>query len=339
MDSCESEKTAESSFCSPASVYSNQEMDKDKEAAAEEEEVEEKHTQYMKKAEQKPEEEQEAQEKHAISDPSAPTTRSPPPQSHRYHKPSSAPLDSSSPSSLSSNHSSHSHELKRTTAPAPDTPPVVVANQSFWTNTVVLDKVDPGAQDRFSIVREVEASNSRGGSTDGGGGSRRLRPNLSILKRVRRENMVKKTLLWLRISAFVFCLISFSVMAADKNQGWALDSFQRYKEFRYCMAVNVVGSAYSGLQAYDLVNYFSNGKHIVWHHLRFYLDFSMDQVLTYLLISASSAAATRVYDWQSNWGKDKFPEMASASVGLSFVAFGAFAVSSLFSGYTLFKTP
>ncbi|XP_041008452.1 CASP-like protein 4A3 isoform X1 [Juglans microcarpa x Juglans regia] len=316
-------------------------MDKDKRAdkeaaEEEEEEEEEKHTQYVKKAEQKPEEEQ---EKDAISDPSPPTTRSPPPQSHRYHKPSSAPLDSSSPSSLSSDHSSHSHELKRSTAPAPDTPPEVVANRSLWTNTVVLDKVDPGAQDGFSSVREVEAGrNSRGVSTDGGGGSRRLRPNLSILRRARRDNMVKKTLLWLRIFAFVFCLISFSVMAADKNQGWALDSFQRYKEFRYCMAVNVVGFAYSGLQAYDLVNYFINGKHIVWHHLRYYFDFSMDQVLTYLLISASSSAATRVYDWQSNWGKDKFPEMASASVGLSFVAFVAFALSSLFSGYTLFKT-
>jgi hypothetical protein len=44
--------------------------------------------------------------------------------------------------------------------------------------------------------------------------------------------MVKRALLGLRISGFVFCLISFSVMAADKAQGWALDSFHQYKEFR-----------------------------------------------------------------------------------------------------------
>ncbi|KAK2994072.1 hypothetical protein RJ640_024336 [Escallonia rubra] len=59
------------------------------------------------------------------------------------------------------------------------------------------------------------------------------------------------------------------------------------------------------------------------------------QMLTYLLISASSSGATRIDDWQSNWGKDKFPEMATASVGMSFLAFVAFATSSLISGYAL----
>ena len=59
------------------------------------------------------------------------------------------------------------------------------------------------------------------------------------------------------------------------------------------------------------------------------------QVLAYLLISSSSSAATRVDDWQSNWGKDEFTQMASASVSMSFLAFVAFAVSSLISGYNL----
>lgn len=59
------------------------------------------------------------------------------------------------------------------------------------------------------------------------------------------------------------------------------------------------------------------------------------QILAYLLISASSSAATRVDDWQSNWGKDQFTEMASASVGMAFLAFVAFAFSSLISGYNL----
>ncbi|KAM7268833.1 hypothetical protein ACFE04_010999 [Oxalis oulophora] len=59
-------------------------------------------------------------------------------------------------------------------------------------------------------------------------------------------------------------------------------------------------------------------------------------MLTYLLLSASSSAAVRVDDWQSNWGKDKFPQMATASVSLSFLAFVAFALSSIVSGYFLF---
>ena len=31
----------------------------------------------------------------------------------------------------------------------------------------------------------------------------------------------------------VLCLISFSIMAADKTQGWSGDSFDHYKEFRF----------------------------------------------------------------------------------------------------------
>ncbi|CAH2043785.1 unnamed protein product [Thlaspi arvense] len=62
----------------------------------------------------------------------------------------------------------------------------------------------------------------------------------------------------------------------------------------------------------------------------------MDQLLAYLLMSASSCAATRVDDWVSNWGKDEFTQMATASIAVSFIAFGAFAFSALISSYRLF---
>ncbi|KAG6397053.1 hypothetical protein SASPL_143214 [Salvia splendens] len=69
----------------------------------------------------------------------------------------------------------------------------------------------------------------------GGGGSgirqRRVSPSLSILRRGEREKMVRKAALGLRVFGLLFCLVSFAVMAADRNQGWALDSFDRYKEF------------------------------------------------------------------------------------------------------------
>ncbi|XP_041005280.1 CASP-like protein 4A1 isoform X3 [Juglans microcarpa x Juglans regia] len=321
------------------SVNSNQEMEKYKEADKDEESEAKNepknHTHSIEKTEPEPKPEQ---EKHIISDPPSPTTHSFPPHSHPDHEPPSLPLDSSSPSSLSSDHSYHGHDLNHSFAPDPDAPPVVPVNRSSRAYpAAAMAKVDPGAQDGFVSFGEVEASTISRDGANGGGGNRRLRPNLSILRRTRWDNMVKKALLSSRISGFVLCLISFSVMAADKDQGWAIESFYRYKELRYCMAVNVIGSAYSGLQAYDLVNYITTGKHIVWHPLRRHFDFSMDQMLTYLLMSASSSAATRVYDWQSNWGKDKFPEMAVASVGLSFVASVAFALSSLISGYTLCK--
>ncbi|KAJ7945877.1 CASP-like protein [Quillaja saponaria] len=178
---------------------------------------------------------------------------------------------------------------------------------------------------------------SGGGSGIGGqvGGRGRSRPMSSVVGRSRKEDMVRKAALGFRVSELVLCLISFSVMAADKTQGWSGDSFDRYKEYRYCLSVNIIGFVYSGFQAYDLAYHLVSGKHIIRHHLRYHFDFFMDQILAYLLISASSSAATRVDDWQSNWGKDEFTVKASASVAMAFLAFIAFAFSSLISGYNL----
>lgn len=100
-----------------------------------------------------------------------------------------------------------------------ETPPVAVVNRSVQNEPpAVSKKMDPG----------------RGGKKEAGGRNRRLsRQSLSILRKTEREQMVKKAALGFRIFGLMFCLVSFSVMAADKNQGWSLDSFQRYKEFRY----------------------------------------------------------------------------------------------------------
>lgn len=144
--------------------------------------------------------------------------------------------------------------------------------------------------------------------------------------------MVKRAALGLRVCGFAFCLVSFSVMAADRYRGWGLDSFDRYKEFRYCLAVTVIGAGYSCLQVFNIL---MDSNKVLPHNLQYYFNFLMDQILTYLLISASSSAAIRIDDWKSNWGADKFPEMAGAAVAMSFMAFVAFALSSLISGYTL----
>ena len=44
--------------------------------------------------------------------------------------------------------------------------------------------------------------------------------------------MVEKAVLGFRFSEIVLCLILFSVMGADKTQGWSGDSFDRYTEYR-----------------------------------------------------------------------------------------------------------
>lgn len=190
--------------------------------------------------------------------------------------------------------------------------------------------------DEPEAVTKTEPDAVTGVAGEGGGGiGRRERRQVGVLSRARREKVAKRAGLGFRVCEFVVCLVSFCVMAADKKRGWALDSFDRYIEFRYSMSVNVIGFAYSGLQGLDLLIQLTTGKNLSRSKLRYYFDFAMDQILAYLLLSASTSAFTRVDDWISNWGQDKFPAMATASVGVSFLAFAAFALSSLISGYIL----
>ncbi|XP_051141206.1 CASP-like protein 4A1 [Andrographis paniculata] len=222
--------------------------------------------------------------------------------------------------------------------------PAVVSKDVFMEpkeNVVVIE--EPMAVVNRVVLEEPKAKKGEAtkGYSGGGeaevGGRRKFKPSLSILRRAKREKMVKQAGLGFRVFGSLFCLVSLSVMAANRNQGWALDSFYRYKEFRYCMSVNVIGFVYSGAQAFELSYNLATGKYAAHQHhlLRHYLDFAFDQIIAYLLISASSSATIRVEDWQSNWGNDKFPGMATTSVSISFLAFVAFAASSLVSGYVL----
>ncbi|XP_010546026.1 PREDICTED: CASP-like protein 4A2 [Tarenaya hassleriana] len=158
----------------------------------------------------------------------------------------------------------------------------------------------------------------------------------TAVRRTRREELVGVAALGFRLSEVVLSLISFSIMAADKTQGWSGDSYDRYKEYRYCLGVNVTAFVYSAFQACDAACYMAREKYMINYGLHNALEFFMDQVLAYLLISASSSAATRVDDWVSNWGKDEFTQMATASIVMSFLTFTAFAFSSMISAYKLF---
>ncbi|XP_014497059.1 CASP-like protein 4A1 [Vigna radiata var. radiata] len=261
-----------------------------------------------------------------VSSPSLRTHKSPSPplhsltdspisDGHSSPHPQNPPPESSSDSSISDGHFSIADQRL--------SPPVVMAHR-FQVEPAVVTKVDLGAEEGF--VKDVEQA------TGAAGGNRRLRPDVSGLLKTKKIATWSKLLFGLRITAFVFCLASFSVLAADKKRGWALDSFFLYKEFRYSLSVNVIGFMHSGLQICDLWRYLATGKHVVDHQLWGYFTFALDQILTYLLMSSSSSAATRAYDWISNWGEDKFPYMANASVALSLVAFVAFALASLVSG-------
>uniref|UniRef100_A0A7N0T5Q0 CASP-like protein n=1 Tax=Kalanchoe fedtschenkoi TaxID=63787 RepID=A0A7N0T5Q0_KALFE len=185
---------------------------------------------------------------------------------------------------------------------------------------VTLEKSDSPLQVAV-VVREESAEEGRRRSVG------------AILRRSRKAEAVERAALGIRVCEVAMCVVSFAVMATNKTQGWSGDSFDRYKEYRYCLCVAIIAFVYSGFQAMDLACSLATGRHLIQHVLRYHFDFCMDQILAYLLISASSSAATRVNDWESNWGKDEVTQKATASVSTAFLAFIFFAVSSVISGY------
>ncbi|CAL9083796.1 unnamed protein product [Musa textilis] len=68
---------------------------------------------------------------------------------------------------------------------------------------------------------------------DGAGGVRAGARGLGTASEIVRRQRMTRAEAALRVAAVVLCMISFSVMASDKTEGWAGDSFDRYKEFRY----------------------------------------------------------------------------------------------------------
>lgn len=127
----------------------------------------------------------------------------------------------------------------------------------------------------------------------GGGGERKGRASIGVRfagvedmgRRTRKKVEVsEKVNLGVRVVEIVFCLISFSVMAADRTQGWSGDSFDRYKEYRFCLSVNILGFIYSAFQAYDVAYHMATEKHVISHHLRYQFDFIMDQIEAVIIV-------------------------------------------------------
>ncbi|KAK9080497.1 hypothetical protein SSX86_000255 [Deinandra increscens subsp. villosa] len=194
----------------------------------------------------------------------------------------------------------------------------------------------PAKEEAVTGVATTTSERSGGGDNGIRGGNAEVkRPVTSIGRRSRSGVTIERVALGFRVCEMIFSLIAFSVMASDKTQGWSGDSFDRYREYRYLVAVNVIAFTYAAFQAIDLTYLLVYESHIFTYSLRCHFDFLTDQILAYLLMSSSSSAATRVDDWVLNWGKDEFTKRASASVVMSFLAFLCFAFSSLISGYNL----
>jgi len=158
----------------------------------------------------------------------------------------SPPLHSLSDSPISDDHRSLPLVLVQ--------PPLVTAHR-FQVEPAVITRVDPGAEEGFVGVKDVEGEGEGERDAGGGGGvegereqdaggggggvKRGLRPDVKSLLRSEKVVSLNKVLLGFRIAGFVFCLVSWSVLAADRKKGWAIDSFYLYMEFRLVNLIQI----------------------------------------------------------------------------------------------------
>ncbi|KAG6532343.1 CASP-like protein 4A3 [Zingiber officinale] len=160
---------------------------------------------------------------------------------------------------------------------------------------------------------------------------------IGVFPEILRRRALMRAAFGLRVSAALLCLVSFSIMVADNTPGWAGDSFARYSEYRYLVSVNAMAFLYSAFQAYGKIHHLIFKKIIIHPPLSFYFDLAMDQVLAYLLLSASSIAASRNDVWVSRFGSDEFIQLADGSITIAFLAFVPLSLSALISAHNLFR--
>ncbi|KAF1868204.1 hypothetical protein Lal_00018723 [Lupinus albus] len=153
-----------------------------------------------------------------------------------------------------------------------------------------------------------------------------------IFRRLKREDLMKRGSLGLRGIALVFSLISFILVASNKHGDWK--EFDKYKEYRYLLAVAILSSLYTGGQVYRQVHELFIGKNLLQPRTAALIDFFGDQIVAYMLISSSSSAIP-ITNKMREGADNIFTDTSSAAISLSIFAFLCIAISALISGYKL----
>ncbi|CAL9097219.1 unnamed protein product [Musa acuminata var. zebrina] len=188
--------------------------------------------------------------------------------------------------------------------------------------SVELEKISPGAEFPPPAAR-----------TDGGGLST-APSSRSVLRKSRTDNFLEKGALLLRALACLFSLIALAVLASNKHGDW--QDFDRYQEYRYLLAIAVLAFIYSMAQILRQVNRSRTGKDFVAAQYSWIVDFAGDQVMAYLLMSASSAAIP-ITNHMREAVINMFTDASAAAISMAFLAFVALALSALISGFKVSK--
>ncbi|XP_060176370.1 CASP-like protein 4B1 [Lycium barbarum] len=153
-----------------------------------------------------------------------------------------------------------------------------------------------------------------------------------IVRRWKREDLVKRGSLILHGLALVFSVIAFIVMASNTHGDW--QKFDRFEEYRYVLAIAILSTLYTGLQVLRHIHELSTGKESFSRRRLALFGFFGDQVVAYLLLSAASSAVPLTNRMREN-NDNLFTDSSVAAISMEFLAFFALAVSALISGHKL----
>ncbi|XP_008244799.1 PREDICTED: CASP-like protein 4B1 [Prunus mume] len=148
----------------------------------------------------------------------------------------------------------------------------------------------------------------------------------------KREDLLRRGSLALRGLSLVFSLLAFIIMASNKHGDWK--DFDKYEEYRYVLAIAILSTLYTGVQAARHVHQLSTGRELFQRRTSALADFIGDQIMAYLLISSASSAiplTNRMREAQDNI----FTDSSASAISMAFLAFVTLALSALISGYKL----
>ncbi|XP_062002540.1 CASP-like protein 4B1 [Rosa rugosa] len=149
-----------------------------------------------------------------------------------------------------------------------------------------------------------------------------------IIRRWKRDDLLRKGSLALRGLSLVFSLLAFIIMASNKHGDWK--DFDKYEEYRYLLGIAILATLYTGAQAFKN----ATGKEMFQRRTSALADFIGDQIMAYLLISSSSSAiplTNRMRESQDNI----FTDASASAISMAFLAFVSLALLALISGHKL----
>ncbi|KAL6657298.1 hypothetical protein ACP70R_005078 [Stipagrostis hirtigluma subsp. patula] len=134
----------------------------------------------------------------------------------------------------------------------------------------------------------------------------------------------------LRVGAAATAFVAVALVASCRHGDWM--EFARYQEYRYLLGASVVACVYSAAQA---LRGFRRTRAAAYDGSSGgFLDFAGDQVVAYLLITASSAALPITIRMRSAV-INIFTDAMAAAISLGFIAFAALAFSAMIAGFRL----